>query len=201
MTSVSHDILALRAALPALSGRDADFAASLLNAYDTRGLSDKQKYWVGKLAQPQAPAPTASVGDFSGVVALFDTAKASLKFPKVRLSFDGGKPLVLSMAGAKAKCPGTINVTDGGSFGSNVWYGRVDTDGSFTANRSVDAVSMTAMTTVLAAFARNPAKVGAAYGQKFGVCCFCARTLTDDRSIKVGYGPVCADKWALPWGA
>src|SRR3954466_8226991 len=82
MNSVAVDILALRAALPTLSGRDADFATSLLDAYDTRGLSDKQKLWVGRLAQPQAPAPTASVGDFSGVVALFDAAKAHLKFPK-----------------------------------------------------------------------------------------------------------------------
>jgi hypothetical protein len=39
-----------------------------------------------------------------------------------------------------------------------------------------------------------------AYGRRMGECCFCGLTLTDGRSIAVGYGPICAGKWGLPWG-
>ena len=34
-----------------------------------------------------------------------------------------------------------------------------------------------------------------------GRCCFCRRSLTQTESIKRGYGPSCADKRGLPYGA
>ncbi len=47
------------------------------------------------------------------------------------------------------------------------------------------------------------ARIAYEYGLS-GRCMFCARDLTDDRSNPhrggVGYGPVCADKYGLPWG-
>jgi Family of unknown function (DUF6011) len=45
------------------------------------------------------------------------------------------------------------------------------------------------------------AEEAAAFGKDTGHCCACARTLTDDRSVSVGYGPVCAAKYGWPWGA
>lgn len=44
------------------------------------------------------------------------------------------------------------------------------------------------------------ARIASEYGHATGVCMFCARDLTDDRSIEVGYGPVCAGQRDLPWG-
>jgi hypothetical protein len=44
------------------------------------------------------------------------------------------------------------------------------------------------------------AEEAAAFGHATGCCVFCARELTDDRSVHVGYGPVCAANNALPWG-
>lgn len=44
----------------------------------------------------------------------------------------------------------------------------------------------------------------AAYGKSTEHCVFCGRGLSDDRtgcSLEVGYGPVCADKYGLPWGS
>jgi hypothetical protein len=40
----------------------------------------------------------------------------------------------------------------------------------------------------------------AAFGQVYGVCVFCIRPLTDERSKAVGYGRKCADNHGLPWG-
>jgi hypothetical protein len=37
-------------------------------------------------------------------------------------------------------------------------------------------------------------------GKKFCYCCFCGRQLETKESLAVGYGPICAGKWGLPWG-
>jgi len=44
------------------------------------------------------------------------------------------------------------------------------------------------------------AEQASAFGRLWGSCVFCSRLLTDERSIAVGYGPVCADHNGLPWG-
>lgn len=41
----------------------------------------------------------------------------------------------------------------------------------------------------------------AKFGHLTSRCVFCSRKLADDRSIDVGYGPICAAKYDLPWGA
>lgn len=48
--------------------------------------------------------------------------------------------------------------------------------------------------------AENPLKVALAYGKQTGHCCFCGIDLTDNRSVTMGYGPICAGKYNLPWG-
>ena len=43
----------------------------------------------------------------------------------------------------------------------------------------------------------------ASLGVQSHFCCFCSTELTDDRtghSIDRGYGPICANKYGLPWG-
>lgn len=46
----------------------------------------------------------------------------------------------------------------------------------------------------------DPEGTAAAYGHLTGACCFCRRALSDERSVSVGYGPVCADHFGLAWG-
>ena len=92
---------------------------------------------------------------------------------------------------------GALSVTDGGPYGENVYYGRVETDGGYQASRSADD----GITAVLRKFSANPVSVAAAYGRLTGNCCFCRKTLTDQRSTSVGYGPVCAVHYGLPWGS
>lgn len=53
----------------------------------------------------------------------------------------------------------------------------------------------------LTAADRLTAEDASKFGHVTGQCVFCARRLTDERSIAVGYGPVCAEHNALPWGA
>lgn len=44
------------------------------------------------------------------------------------------------------------------------------------------------------------AEAAAKFGADYGVCCNCARLLTDSRSVTAGYGPVCAANNEWPWG-
>lgn len=48
--------------------------------------------------------------------------------------------------------------------------------------------------------ASDPIEFMAECSRNMGQCCYCGLPLEDDRSKTVGYGPVCAVKWGLPWG-
>ena len=142
---------------------------------------------------------TIEVGNFENVIQLFKTAGANLKFPKIRLALETGEPIVLSVAGAKAAQPGTVNVKDGGPYGNNIWYGRVSPNGTWQNNKGIGQTTMSSLTALLTALATNPAATAAKYGKLTGQCCFCSRPLNDARSTAVGYGPVCAKNYSLPW--
>lgn len=50
-----------------------------------------------------------------------------------------------------------------------------------------------------AATVATPAEA-AAFGSLAGRCCFCSTPIDTPESTLVGYGPVCAGKYGLPWG-
>lgn len=136
--------------------------------------------------------------DSAAIYSLFETAVANkLKYPKIRLRASNGVTVVLRRNGDKSKYPGTIAVTDDRPYGFNSYFGRIETNGSFVNGRDADVF----IGDLLAKLAANPAEVASEYGKLTGSCCFCEKSLTDARSSAVGYGPVCADKFGLPWGS
>jgi len=145
-----------------------------------------------------APKPAVSVGSFSGVIALFNAAKAHLKYPKITLVCEG-KKIILSVAGSGSKTPGSVNVAGEGQYPNRVWYGRVSPEGAWVPSNSGAAIQ-TALTSLLKEFGENPAGVAKAHGKLTGNCCFCNKVLgkgEDKRSIGVGFGPVCAEHYGL----
>lgn len=156
-------------------------------------------------AAPVRPAPAArpsgpAVGSLAGVVELLGRARdAGLKYPKLWLELEPGSPLRIHVAGETSSTPGYLQLTDGGPFGANRWYGRVSPDGELEMGKAGRAVEAQ-LVQLLESLAADPASVAADYGHVTGSCCFCHRRLSDDRSVTVGYGPVCADKFGLPWG-
>lgn len=84
---------------------------------------------------------------------------------------------------------------DNGVTGSEAFLGTILANGNvdlrrnqaFRAQRIADDISRAALA---------PGEVG----REIGSCIFCARALTDGRSLAKGYGPICAAKWSLPWG-
>lgn len=195
-----HDVEALKAALPSLPAGKVDFATSLLTQYakGKKPLSDKQVYWVQKLAQdaaaPKAAPAAVAVANFASVNAVFAKAKVHLKQPKIRLELPSGEKIVLSLAPDHGNNPGFIYVKIAGAYA-----GKISPTGAFTPFK-LPADVLTAVQALFVMLGDDPAAVASAYGQETGSCCFCAKELTKAESLAVGYGPDCAEHYGLPWG-
>lgn len=55
------------------------------------------------------------------------------------------------------------------------------------------------LTELLDEIIANPTEELAIQGRKSGSCCFCHRQLDNKISVAMGYGPICAEKYGLPW--
>jgi hypothetical protein len=208
------NIETLRAALPNLPASKVSFATSLLAQFDKKqSLSDKQWPWVDKLiaeASKPAPVPFANIGDLSAINALFDKARQHLKYPAIVLNVPKANNMFIriSVAGERARFPGSLNVTSGDKPGEDgrTWFGRVHKNGNYEARGNAEEEIAERLTQ----FAINPMKVAKEYaeatkeridGVLTGRCCFCNKHLQDERSTDVGYGKTCAKNYGLPWGA
>lgn len=193
-------IEALERAIPKLAAGQQEFARSLIKQHRSRGLTDKQEYWVRRLVEGSiAPPPEQQLAaaGIGRIVALIETARANgLKFPKIRLNATDGRRVVIARAGEKSKYTGDLMLTDGQPFGMNRYYGRVSADGVLHPSRDCD----NPIRGLLTALASDPAGTAAKHGKLTGECCFCSKALDTPESTAVGYGPVCAKKFNLPWG-
>lgn len=192
-----------------------DFVYSLITqSKKSSGLSDKQAYWVDyyyrldtdsdKLLGPKVME--VSVGSFDKVYDLFKVAGAKLKYPSIGMKVvenDEETPVRFSLSSSSSKYAGTINVTDGGPYGSNIWYGRVFPTGEWQVNMKAPHDKLKVVERLLFDFAENPTKVVQEYGRLSGRCCFCSLPLTDKRSTTVGFGRTCAKNYGLldQWNA
>lgn len=204
MNNLVETVQTLRANLGNLTGRDREFADSLLGQFQDRGrLSEKQWPWLAKLATRATQAPREAVAvNLARVIALLDTAAASgLKRPRIVLRINDSLSVALKIAGPQARVPGSVNVVAKvpySEFERPTWYGRITRAGMFEPSQA-DAPAE--LVPALIALAADPASAAAAQGHMTGACCFCRITLTDARSVAVGYGPTCAENYGLPWGA
>ena len=170
-----------------------DFARSILAA---RFPSPKQADWIVKLAEKVTAAPKPAAMTVAGaglerLKVLFDRA---LQYgPRAKIRMDG---FVLSPAKATGTNPGAIYVK--GRDGE--YLGKITAAHEWRPVAAADAYLGIAVK--LVALASDPAGIAAAIGQRTGECCFCGRELHGNggRSLAVGYGPDCAERYGLPWG-
>jgi hypothetical protein len=200
--TLGDTIHTLTTVLPKLSARDMDFACKIIAYFNRhRTLSDGYMPWPQKLidrANGTAPArpQAASVGNLSGLLGLFKTAGAKLKWPKIKLAISG-KVIILSVAGERSKAPGSINIKGEGDFNEAPWYGRVSPEGQYEPSRSVTPELQTALVALLTGLSNDPAATVQAYGKLTGQCMFCGLGLSDGRSTAAGFGETCAKNWGL----
>jgi len=176
------------------------FVKSVMKQFADKGsLSSNQIYWVDKLVEElKDDVPklkTVRVGNFEKVYSLIGKVAGKLKHPAIRFSING-EDMTLYLAGNKSKFPGILNLVGTGRR----WYGRLNEDGTW--NRYEKLVDHLRAPTwdFLNALGKNPEETLAKHGRLTGRCCYCWRGLVDERSVEVGYGPVCAKRWGLPWG-
>lgn len=143
------------------------------------------------------------VGEMNNLLALFDRAAQHLRFPGVVLKVhDTDYTIRVRRAGAQSAHPGVLNVTDEHVMGTThygrrpKWYGRVHRNGDFEMAQDTPLI----IASRLGDLARDPVGVASEHGRLTGRCCFCNKTLDDERSTAVGYGRVCAGHYGLPWG-
>lgn len=181
------------------------FASSLVGQFRKKGnLSPKQEFWALKLASEAGLPPKVVEGvdfDFRSLVELFEKGAAALKFPKMTISDpESGVTVQLSRAGSRSNFPGAINVKVAGedAWGHSEWQWvtRILTDGKVQQTKALKDEILA----LLKAFSADPAGIAADHGKRTGNCTFCSRPLSDNRSVSVGYGPICAERYALPWG-
>lgn len=118
-----------------------------------------------------------------------------LRWPKIRLQRGEWKIRVYP-APSSSRNAGSYYVKASSGTRTGIYCGRIDPSGAFmpTDDCPLD-VSM-----ALREFNDNPLRVATAYGHATSHCCFCGRPLTDARSVAMGYGPVCAERFGLEWG-
>jgi hypothetical protein len=194
------DYQKLQAAIPNLQPKDQEFAQSLMEWVETKGgWSANQEKWVKILIlraeQNAQPKPSAKVGEVDGIIELFDKAKKHLKYPAIVLiAADNGDEIKVKPAPSSGSNPGSIYVHYNGAYA-----GKISPGGEWYPTKATNLQGF--IWCMLKDLAADPAGVAAKHGKLTGKCCFCNTKLTDPKSTGVGYGPVCAKNYDLPWGA
>jgi hypothetical protein len=205
---LSEQVQKLQQVVHKLPSGDQAFAKGLITSYQKyQSLTPKQEPWIGKLLAKAHPLANivppvqipeeVSVGDFSGVVKLFESAKAHLKAPKITLKL-GETVVKLALAGPKSKYPGSVVVKSDGKYPYATFYGRVTPEGQWKGSLAYE--TLPGLVELLTEFGKNPAQVAKTHGKLTGNCCFCNKTIgdgEDKRSLMVGFGPVCAKHYGL----
>jgi hypothetical protein len=123
--------------------------------------------------------------DVHFVVDAFAKASDTLLRPKMRLLGRHDQTFVLSMAPAHGANAGAIYVKLDNVYMGKIAEGRFMRSYECTAANEADIVDACS----------RPEQAAIAYGQRFGNCSICDRTLTNALSIELGIGPICRGKF------
>lgn len=154
-------------------------------------------YWLAQHAERQRGA-TAAGQDMIAFLAdsfLFAIGMG-LKAPMIRLHFAGRRyKIYLSKRGTLCFKSGATNGTD--PIGDEEYVGCLYS-GRFLPNKERTVLPVEGA--FLQLLSADPPGFLAKCSRDMDRCCYCALPLEDVRSKDVGYGPVCAVRWGLPWG-
>lgn len=170
-------------------GSSQGFAAAILSAFRNKRASHDQRCWIHILAaKPTPPSKEQLRGtiDFAPINLLFATAQAKgltrmrlrLNGMVIRPDYSGDHLVVIRTRGERKLI-------------AHVEKGQLLLGQFVKPEEEAE----------LRALAADPVKHAHVYGARTGHCMFCGLTLTTAESVGSGYGPVCAEKWGLPWAS
>jgi hypothetical protein len=137
--------------------------------------------------------PKVSGESVPGVIALFDKAAESIKYPKLHFIVDGIE-VKARRAGDRSKNPGCVFLDNGvKDFYSpdRKYFGKIDRDGEFTPGKDCPE----GVVEMLRALNADPDGTLRDHGKASGSCSACGRELTEKKSVELGIGPVCRQRW------
>src|SRR5215471_8812011 len=158
----------------------------------------RARYQAARAAIPQTAYTNA---------AQFAWSLAEVRNGRYRVEFGDGSSLAVRLSDmdvengtewARRQPKGTRNVSLL-TQGADGWTGSgwISPDGQPQGKAKSGSVNQALE---ILAKAGDTLQYGVAFARQ-GNCCFiCGRNLDTAESIDAGYGPVCADKWGLPWG-
>ena len=120
------------------------------------------------------------------VFTLFNRAAETLRYPAINLIRKGRRRIRVYRA-----TKGYIAITVDGEY-----VGMLP-----AADAQIILYSAKELLPEIDALLSNPISESALHGREYGRCCFCNKELDNEGSIFHGYGPICAEKWGLPWSA
>jgi hypothetical protein len=77
-----------------------------------------------------------------------------------------------------------------------LYIGKLAPNGVFLATRTCPIDALVALCRLNAA----PTEAARLYSHQTGNCSYCGKRLDNAASVAVGYGPICAEKYGLPYG-
>lgn len=81
------------------------------------------------------------------------------------------------------------------------YLGRIESTGQLVIAGAVKGLPAKGqLIEALQSIDADPLAAAVAYARATNRCGFCTRELTDEPSVQAGYGPICAEKYGLPWG-
>lgn len=187
-----------------LNDNDAKFATDLVRYYEARSfLSEKQITWVNRLLAradgnaTREDTKVESIFDGSKLRGLFDKATETLKYPAINYKNEKvqGGNIHIYRAGSNSKTPGWLLITNGAKYPSGIVFGSIDLKGHGKFRKDIRPE----VKTIVLKVASDPVGTAKVTGIKYSNCCFCKLELTNPISLHHGYGPICAEKWGLPW--
>lgn len=220
LTELTDAYEVLKAYISHLPEKDTKFAQDMLKAYEKPGHGTyKQQLWLKKKAEqaqnlakkagdyvggptwgphPDEAGPvSASFTGFQKIYAMLQHGATVGKVtnPKITLKLADDSGLLLYISGKNSKKPGVINITDGGPYGANKWYGRIYPDGKWEQPKSYIPKIMEGKDIVhsmLHALATDPLGVAGNQSSILKKCCFCGKKFTEEFE-----GTSCAIKYGL----
>ena len=166
-----------------------DFAQSLLSQYGRNGRLSERQYDAAeallmkvRATQERKQSEIRAV-DASRIERLLQTAvMAGLKRPAFR-----AEGLTFTLAKATSVNAGAVYAKRGDLYVGKIMGGKFHPVKD-TPSGTGDAI---------ARIAADPRGAAVAYGRMTGNCACCGRELTDPKSVELGIGPICAEKWGL----
>ncbi len=197
-TPLSQVIELLRRRRDVMTDYDKGFAESVIRQYDTRGwISAKQENVIRKIARNVSGTRTRLL--LANITALVNLA-ASKDAKRIAIRLTVGNQGVVLRYSPKTN---RIYINEAGNFEEGErgqTYGYVSlVDSELRLNDESSAFAAD-LTNALIAFNADPHKAGRLEGHATGRCCFCSIKLTTAESVHHGYGPICAERFGLPWG-